>query len=120
MPNKKGGTGGAPKGNNFAAGHKKYYTKMQHRFRDLLGECVTDEDFKKIVQKLIDTCLANNKRESIASIRILFEYIVGKPSTEIDVKGTLDAKETFAQIQKAIIENIGDVDKNADKKEDNE
>lgn len=103
---------GAPKGNNFAAGHKKSYAKIKNRFRKLLNESISDEDFKKVVARLIEICMDGNKRESSSAIRILFEYVCGKPSQEVDVNASLSAQEQFAQIQKAIIENIAD-----DKKE---
>src|SRR5579871_5549414 len=74
----KGNPGGP--GNPFA----RHVAKL----RSALVECVTEEDIRRIAQDL----LAHAKLGSLPAIRILFMYVLGKPTTAVN-PDTLDIDE---------------------------
>jgi hypothetical protein len=85
------GNGTFAPGNQFGRGNP--FARKSAAFRSALMEAVSERDIKDIAAKLRDDAKAGDK----AATKILFQYLIGKPSPTVD-PDTLDAQEmrTFA------------------------
>lgn len=97
------------KGNTAAVGHSTSGKELRDNFRRVMLECITDEDFQNIFKSLMEQCLCEDDKISLAAKKIFLEFIVVKPKQEI--AATVEAalsKEELCKLTKDIIDsNLG-------------
>lgn len=112
------------KGHKINKGNTTSSKTINTRFRKLLHESVSDEDFKAVVKVLMDIIYNSNKSYALSAMRLLFQYAVGKPSQEFDVKASISQEEQLESykkiITKALIESANDDDDNDDNDENDD
>ena len=60
----------------------KGFDKRKNEYKDILGDALTPEDLKGIIQMLLNKSINENDTNAA---KILLEYYIGKPQQSVDV-----------------------------------
>jgi phenylalanyl-tRNA synthetase beta subunit len=60
----------------------KGFDKRKNEYRNILGEALTVEDLKKVLQMLLRKSTVD---EDTQAAKILLEYYIGKPQQSVDI-----------------------------------
>lgn len=91
MPEDRGSNGRFLRGNKAAKGNPNARRIAQYRKR--FQECVTEEDFRAVVNALIQSAIDGD----VAAMKIFFEYTMGKPKQEVDVEESPAQSKSVSQ-----------------------
>ena len=84
-PSQNGSNGRGPDG-RFVAGNSggpgNPLASKVHRLRSLIHQCVTEEDFRQVIAKLLELA----KDGDLAAIRELLDRMMGKPKSTIELQ----------------------------------
>ena len=60
----------------------KGFDKRKNEYKDILGDALTPEDLKGVIQMLLNKSVNENDTNAA---KILLEYYIGKPQQSVDV-----------------------------------
>lgn len=83
------------KGNKAAKKRDVTYTRKAAKFRKILYECVTDNDFRKICNKMKEDAINGTARDR----EIFMVRLLGTPGTGIDILERMEKLETLLKEQ---------------------
>jgi hypothetical protein len=83
--------------------------KLITDFREKLFQCVTEQDFEDVVNKLLYNCKVKNVQQSNGAIKILFDFCIGKPKQEIEARVThaISKEEQVKLIRDTLDKKLG-------------
>lgn len=92
-------------GKGSKAGCVAGYENTRKKLRDVLSEAISKNDFEKFhlcLTKLWDIIDKGTKNQQLSAIKLVLEYSVGKPSTEIEANLGTSSEE----IKQAVLEHL--------------